>query len=134
MLNRVILEGRLGQDPEIRAIGDNKKLSVSMAVANPGKKKDDPNSTQWLEVELWGVKAEKFAEFFKKGSAVTVEGKIKTDSWEKEGEKRSRTIVSVDEFHFPQGGSRSESGSGGASNASPKASVPATPKEELPDF
>ena len=67
MSNSVVVGGRLGKDPELKAIGENKKLSFSLAVPNPGKKKDDPNATQWIDVEAWGAKAEAIEKFFKKG-------------------------------------------------------------------
>lgn len=130
MLNKVNVEGRIGTVLELKPIGDSKKLSFNLATENPGKKKDDPNYTQWISVEVWDKKAETVATYFKKGDNISVEGQLKTDSWEKDGQKMSRVYVSMKEFHFPLGSNKSD----GAPQPKAAASAPVLDKEELPDF
>ena len=90
-LNRVQLIGRLGKDPEGRFIPTGKQVThFSLAVTNRWKTKDGDNKeyTEWINVEVWGRLGEICQEYLKKGSLVYLEGRLKTDKYEDNGENK----------------------------------------------
>lgn len=110
LLNKIILTGRLGADPTIRAIGsDNKVCNFSMAVTteyDPDAGRDQ-DRTSWFDVEAWGSTAEYISRFGKKGMRVGVSGTLNLNSWTgRDGETREVPIVTADSFEILQ--SRSE--------------------------
>lgn len=102
-LNRVQLIGRLGKDPEGRFTPTGKKVtSFSLAVDNrwktaTGEAKD---STEWVNIEAWGRLAEVCDEYLHKGSLVYVEGRLKTDRYEDEGQTKYFTKIVMSTFQF----------------------------------
>jgi len=95
-LNRVQLIGRLGKDPESRFTPTGKKVAhFSIAVSNRWKSGDGESKeyTEWVNVEAWGRLGEVCQEYLKKGSLVYIEGRLKTDRFEAEGETRYYTKV-----------------------------------------
>ncbi len=100
-LNRVSLAGNLTRDPESRAVGTSTVTKFSLAVnreytSNGEKKKE----TEFLTIETWGKTAENVARYLTKGSGCYVEGRIKTDTYEKDGQKRSATKIVADSVQF----------------------------------
>ena len=90
-LNRVQLIGRLGRDPEGRFIPTGKQVThFSLAVTNRWKSRDGETKeyTEWINVEAWGRLGEVCQEYLKKGSLVYLEGRLKTDKYEDQGEKK----------------------------------------------
>ena len=90
-LNRVQLIGRLGRDPEGRFIPTGRQVThFSLAVTNRWKSKDGETKeyTEWINVEAWGRLGEVCKEYLKKGSLVYLEGRLKTDKYEDQGEKK----------------------------------------------
>lgn len=96
-VNRVILIGNLGRDPEIRQLENGAKVaSFSLATTESYKGKDGNrvDQTEWHNIVLWRGLAEVAEKFLKKGNTIYVEGKIRTRSWEdKEGNKRYTTEI-----------------------------------------
>ena len=95
-LNRVQLIGRLGKDPESKFTPTGKKVAhFSIAVSNRWKSGEGESKeyTEWVNVEAWGRLGEVCQEYLKKGSLVYVEGRLKTDRYENEGETRYYTKV-----------------------------------------
>ena len=97
-VNKVILVGRLGKDPETNDAGRTTvtKFSVATTEYFKGKEKnaDWEERTEWHNVVIWGANGEKADEVLRKGDLVYIEGKLKTDSWEdKSGNKRYSTNV-----------------------------------------
>lgn len=87
--NHMQIIGHLGRDPEIRYTQDSKAVAnFSVAVS---EKYGTNESTEWFSVVAWEKKAEIAQKFLHKGDAVFVEGKIKTRTWEKDGEKKKAT-------------------------------------------
>ena len=93
--NRVILVGNLTRDPELRYIPSGTAVSdIGLAVNDRVKRGD-----QWVEepvfvdITLWGRTAEIANEYLSKGSPVLVEGRLKLDRWEKDGQKHSKLKV-----------------------------------------
>jgi len=93
-INRVILVGNLGKDPEIMTFeSNNKKASFSLATTESYKDKNGNwiEQTEWHNIVLWGYLAEKK---LSKGDQVYIEGKIKTRTWDdKDGNKRYTTEI-----------------------------------------
>ena len=90
-LNRVQLIGRLGKNPEGRFIPTGKQVThFSLAVTNRWKSKDGETKeyTEWINVEAWGRLGEVCQEYLKKGSLVYLEGRLKTDKYEDQGENK----------------------------------------------
>nr|BFD33685.1 hypothetical protein GTC16762_33040 [Pigmentibacter ruber] len=95
-VNKVILVGRLGQDPELRATtsGHNVctlSLATSKTWTKDGKKE---TKTEWHRVILWGNHAENARKYLKKGRLLYIEGELQTRSWEdQQGQKRYATEI-----------------------------------------
>ena len=101
-INKVIIIGTLGRDPEMRYLPNgNAVCSASLATdegykdRNTGQQVD---KTEWHRVEAFGRLAEVMGEYLKKGSKVYVEGKLRTDEYEKDGIKRYSTKIIVNEM------------------------------------
>lgn len=101
-VNKVILVGRLGQDPELKAVGQTNvcKFSVATSEKWTDKAGEKQERTEWTTVEVWGKSAENCAKYLKKGSMAYVEGKLKTDKSEKDGQTRYFTSVRADGVTF----------------------------------
>lgn len=97
--NRVIAEGNLGKDAELKPVGNDFVLSFSIGANEKWKNKDGEKQerVEWFNCSLWGKRAEALAKFLKKGNRVLVEGKLRTDKYEKNGETRYATKVIVSE-------------------------------------
>lgn len=96
-LNKVMIIGRLGQDPDVRYTQDDTAVA-NLSVATSERYKDNQGEwqekTEWHRVVLWGKVAKIAQEYLKKGSQVYIEGKIQTRKWEdKEGVTRYTTEV-----------------------------------------
>ena len=90
-LNRVQLIGRLGKDPEGKFTPTGKKVvHFSMAISNRWKSKEGETKeyTEWVNIEAWGRLGEVCQEYLKKGSLVFLEGRLKTDRYDDNGETR----------------------------------------------
>lgn len=131
-VNKVILVGNLGADPEVKHLeGDNVVANLRLATTEAYKDKmgNRVENTEWHDLELWGAQAKIAEQYLKKGSQLFVEGKIKSDTWQDEqGNNRKRTKIRVLSFTMlggkPDGGSNSPSNNNYESNASkPQASA-----------
>jgi single-strand DNA-binding protein len=95
-LNRVQIIGHLGKDPESRFTPTGKKVThFSVAISNRWRSKDGDAKeyTEWVNIEAWGRLGEICQEYLKKGSLVFVEGRLKTDKVQDNGENRYYTKV-----------------------------------------
>lgn len=95
-VNKVILVGNLGRDPEIRfspggvAVGN---FSIATTESYKNKEGERVEHTEWHNITVFGKLAEICGEYLAKGKQVYLEGKIKTEEWEKDGEKKSRKVI-----------------------------------------
>ena len=119
MVNKVILVGNLGKDPEVRYTSGGQAVanlriatSRSWTDKQSGQKKEE---TEWHDVEVWGKQAEQCGEYLAKGRQVYVEGRLKTDKWQdkQSGQDRFRVKVVADTVRFLGGG-------GGAGRGAPR--------------
>ncbi len=96
-VNKAILIGNLGKDPEVRQLESGVKVATfSMATSETYKTKDGNKveQTEWHNIVLWRGLAEVAEKYLKKGNPVYIEGRIRTRSWEdKEGNKRYTTEI-----------------------------------------
>ena len=102
--NRVQLIGNLGQDPELRYTQNQTPLTnISIATTDFRNTPDGGKQsiTEWHRVVIWGRQAENCCKYLKKGSAVFIEGKLQTRSWEDQsGQKRYSTEVVASNVQF----------------------------------
>lgn len=103
-INRVIISGNLTREPELRATqGGTSILTFGMAVND---RRRNPQTGEWEDVAnfvdcvLFGSRAESVSKFLSKGMKVTVEGKLRYSSWERDGQRRSKLEVIVDDIEF----------------------------------
>ena len=115
--NRVVLMGNLTRDPELRYIPSGTAVSeIGLAVNDRVKKNDQwVDETTFVDITLWGRTAEVANEYLSKGSSILIEGRLKLDSWEKDGQKRSKLRVVADKMQMVGGRTGSGSRGGGAS-------------------
>ena len=100
-LNKVILIGRLGKDPEVKALQSGKTVtSFSIATEETWKQDGEKKTaTEWHSIKAWDRLAEICGQYLIKGKQVFIEGSLKTRSWEdKEGNKRSKTEIRADKM------------------------------------
>jgi single-strand DNA-binding protein len=111
-VNKVILIGRAGKDPEFRQFDNNQVATISLATSEHYKDKEGKKveTTEWHRVVIWGKQAEIAEKYIKKGSQVYVEGKNKTRSYDdKDGKKVYITEVVCDTFRLLDSKRESES-------------------------
>lgn len=126
-VNKVILLGNLGADPEVKHLeGDKVVANLRLATTEAYKDKmgNRVENTEWHDLELWDGQARIAEQYLKKGMQIYVEGKIKTDSWQDEqGNNRRRVRIRVLNFTMlggrPDGGSPQGQGTSYTSNTSP---------------
>lgn len=112
-INKVMIAGNLTRSPELRSTqGGTAVLTFGVAVndrrKNPqtGEWEDYPN---YVDCALFGKRAETVSRFIDKGSKVAIEGSLRYSSWEKDGHKRSKLEVIVDDVEFLSGQQKAES-------------------------
>ena len=129
-VNKVILIGRLGKDPEVRKINATTTVCNFPLATNESYKNQDGSyteQTEWHNIVMWRGVAERAERILKKGSTIFVEGKLRTRSWEdKENHKRYTTEILVENFQLldkreqsgtPQANSENKSGSESTSSS-----------------
>lgn len=113
-LNKVIVIGHLGKDPEVSSVNNSTKCLLNIATDESYKNKagDVVKVTEWHRVIVWNKQADNVAKHLKKGSQVCIEGSLKTRSWEAEdGTKRYITEINCQKctfLGFPNNSSESQ--------------------------
>ena len=130
-INRVIISGNLTRDPELRSTaGGMPVLGFGVAVNDrrknqqTGEWEDYPN---FIDCTMFGARAEALSRYLNKGTKVSIEGKLRWSQWEREGQKRSKIEVIVDELEFmsSRGDSSSYGGGMGGGYSAPAPAAPA---------
>lgn len=134
-VNKVIIVGRLGKDPEVRdSAGGVKICKFTVATERPGNvAPGERRETDWHNVVTFGKRAEVCEKYLSKGRQVYVEGRIEYSKSEKDGETKYFTNIVADNVEF-----LGDSGQGSASDRQPAASSPAPARQtrqvvEVPD-
>ena len=132
-VNKVILIGNLGRDPELRFTRDGQGVAnFTLATNERWRDKEGQNQerTEWHRIVVWGKTAENCAQYLQKGRSCYIEGRIQTREWEdKEGNKRQTTEIVAQNVTFL--GGRGEGGGGGGRPGGGKQDAP--PPEPGPD-
>lgn len=110
-INHVTVSGNLTRDPELRS------TASGMAVMNFGvavnDRRKNPQTGEWedypnfIDCTMFGTRAEKLSPYLAKGSKVAISGKLRYTSWEKDGQRRSKVEVVVDDLEFMSRGDQS---------------------------
>ena len=102
-LNKVMLIGRLGQDPEVKDAGNTPVANFSIATKEnwTDKNGEKQERTEWHNIVAWDKLADLAGNYLRRGSNIYCEGKLQTRSWEsQEGEKKYRTEVVINQLQF----------------------------------
>jgi single-strand DNA-binding protein len=115
-VNKVILVGRLGRDPETRFTGGGQAVanfSVATDETYKDKNGERQKRTEWHKIVVWGKQAEIAQQYLKKGSLIFIEGRIQSREWQdKEGQKRTSFEIVASNFRML--GGRSDGAAAGA--------------------
>jgi single-strand DNA-binding protein len=141
-VNRVILVGNLGRDPELRYIPSGQAVAnFTLATNDRWRDKEGNNQerTEWHRIVVWGKSAENCAQYLQKGRSVYIEGRLQTREWEdKDGNKRQTTETIAQTVQFlggrggagggaePGGGPTGDSGSSGAGSGGGESPPPSS--------
>ena len=121
-LNRVMLLGNLGADPELRVTPGGQailKLRLATTETYLDKSNTRQERTEWHSITMWGKRGEALAKFLKKGDRIFIEGGLRTSSYEKNGEKRYRTEIVASNLILSGGGGGDDFGYDGGDDEIP---------------
>jgi single-strand DNA-binding protein len=126
-LNKVILIGNVGRDPEVRYVTDNVPVaSFTLATTKRGYKTQDgkevPEKTEWHNIVVWRGLAKVAEQYVKKGTQLYIEGELQTRNWEKDGVRHYTTEIIANDMQLL--GRKSDNAGGSYAPAAP-AAVPA---------
>lgn len=132
-LNKVLLYGNLTKDPEMKALPSGIQVAnLSMATNRTWKDKDGrkQEAVEYHNVVVFGKQAELISQYVKKGNPLYIDGRLQTRSWDdKDGSKKYRTEIIVENFQFgPKG-----TGTGGGSYSGGTSSEKTTPSSSAKD-
>jgi single-strand DNA-binding protein len=135
-VNKVILVGRLGRDPETRYTGGGQAVanfSVATDESYKDKNGERQKRTEWHKIVVWGKQAEIAQQYLKKGSLIFIEGRIQSREWQdKEGQKRTSFEIVASNFRMLGGRSdgAAAGAGGGRSSSADDTESHAAPQEE----
>ena len=98
MVNKIILQGRMVADAELKTVGDN--ISITEFTVAWSEMYKDTERKLFLRCKAWRGTADFISKYFKKGQQIIIEGSMQTEEWEKDGEKKSRTICTIEKADF----------------------------------
>jgi single-strand DNA-binding protein len=135
-VNRVILIGNLGRDPELRYTPSGTAVAnFSLATTDrfSNKQGERQERTEWHRIVAWGRTAELCAQYLSKGRSVYVEGRLQTNEWEdKEGQKRRTTEIVAQTVQFLGGRNAGESGGAPPPSSGGGPDTPPPPSDDIP--
>ncbi len=132
-VNKVILIGNLGKDPEVFSFDTGvKKVTFSLATTEIYRNKDgqDVEQTEWHNIVVWRSLADIAEKFLRKGSQVYIEGRIRYRTYEKDGQKKYITDIEADNINMLGSRHNNENNSGYEQNS---VSMPNTPAPVNPE-
>mgnify|MGYP003917012165 CR=1 FL=1 len=124
--NKVLLMGNITRDVQLKQTSGNQSVvEIGVAVNRKYKTKDgqEREEVTFVDCECWGPRAEVIAKYFTKGKPIFIEGRLKLDTWEdKDGQKRSKMRVMIEDFQFVEGRGGGGGGGGGDEGYAPSRS------------
>lgn len=137
-INRVVISGNLTRDPEVRTTQSGMPvMSIGVAVndrrrnSQTGEWEDHAN---YIDCTMFGNRAQNVSQYLSKGSKVTLEGKLRWSQWERDGQKRSKIEVIIDDIDFGgRGGGQSQNGNQIQGNSYGDASAYSAPQTPVVD-
>ena len=133
-INRVVISGNLTRDPEVRTTQSGMPvMSIGVAVndrrrnSQTGEWEDHAN---YIDCTMFGNRAQNVSQYLSKGSKVTLEGKLRWSQWERDGQKRSKIEVIIDDIDF---GGQSQNGNQMQGNSYGDASAYSAPQTPVVD-
>lgn len=142
-INKVILIGNLGQDPDVRYMPNGGAVvNCSLATSNSWRNRETGEmheKTEWHRLVMFGRLAEVAGEYLRKGSKTYIEGRLQTKQWEREGQKHYTTEVVVEEMQMLDSRGSYERSEGQRQapeeSAAPRSNQPGNSREESsPEF
>ena len=133
MLNKVLLIGRLGKEPEVVTLDSGSRLAkFSLATSEKFKNKEGESqeSTEWHNIVIWGKLVDVVEKYLKKGDLVYIGGKIKTRQYETDNGTRYATDITAYELKMLGGGQREERSDNQVAAATP---TKPQPESDSPD-
>jgi len=117
-INHVVLVGRLTRDAELKSIASGQAVCKFSIAVNRSKKngeqwEDEPN---FFDVVLWGRRGEALHQYLNKGKTVAVDGELRQDRWQQDGQNRSKVEIVANNIQLLGGGSGGGGGSSGGSS------------------
>ena len=113
-LNKVMLAGRLTRDPELKELPSGNSVTnlgfATNRVFKSGNEKKE--EATFVDVKAWGVQGEQIAQYLKKGSPLFIEGRLTLESWESNGDKRSKLVVTMENYKFISEGKKDKEDKG----------------------
>lgn len=100
-MNKIIITGYLGQDPELQTLSNGMEKCRFTVGVSRRVKKDAPKKTDWFNCDAWGATGAFVKNWFRKGSGITVTGRMESSKSEKDG--KIYWSLNVDEIEFPMG-------------------------------
>jgi single-strand DNA-binding protein len=133
-LNKVMLIGNMTRDPQLSYLpSQTPVVEFGLAISRRYKKQDGSQGEDvcFVDCQMFGKRAEVINQYLKKGDPIFVEGRLKFDSWEKDGQKRSKLRVFVENFEFlgkgSSGGGQGSGNQGGGHQSAPNSPAPEAP-------
>lgn len=130
-VNKVILIGNLGSDPEVRYLESGSavaKFSIATTEAYTNKSGERVENTEWHRIELWEGLAKVAEKYLKKGNSVYIEGRIRTDNWtDKEGQQKSGITIRANSMTL-LGGPNTGGGENNPGQSTPNYAQSSAPK------
>ena len=105
-MNKIVITGYLGQDPEMQTLSNGMEKCRFTVGVSRRVKKDAPKKTDWFNCDAWGATGAFVKQWFRKGSGITVMGRMESSQSEKDGQKRTYWSLNVDDVEFPMGGGK----------------------------
>jgi single-strand DNA-binding protein len=132
-VNKVILIGNLGSDPEVRYLDGGSsvaRFNIATSESYTNKSGERVEQTEWHRIELWDRLAQIAEKYLKKGNSVYIEGRIRTENWtDKEGQQRSGVTIRANNMTLLGGpsGNREASGAESSGSYQPRSAEPVSP-------
>lgn len=132
-INKVILIGNLGKDPEVQVLEGNisvAKFPLATTESYKDKTGQPVSTTEWHNVVLWRGLADLAQKYLRKGSGVYIEGRLRTKHWEdKENNRHSKTEIIADNLIMLDRRKEGSEGDSGIMGSSPSPSIPSNPSQ-----